>query len=48
VKRVLDASALMAYLHQEPGWEQVQAAMDSSSMSAVNWSEVAKNQCKNG
>jgi len=39
---VLDASAVLTYLHQEPGWETVQSVIGKSSISAVNWSEVAK------
>lgn len=41
-KYVLDASALLALLHQEPGLEAVQKALPESSMSTVNWSEVLK------
>jgi len=37
---VLDASALLAFLHDEPGGEQVSAALDGARVSAVNWSEV--------
>jgi len=37
-ERVLDASALLAFLHEEPGGQQVD--LDGSVMSAVNWSEV--------
>ena len=37
---VLDASALLALLHQEPGAEQVAAALDQALISAVNWAEV--------
>lgn len=40
-KRVLDASALLAYLQDEPGAETVRAALvDGCVMSAVNWAEV--------
>jgi len=41
---VLDASALLALLNNEPGADVVQAALtdDTCYMSTVNWSEVAK------
>jgi PIN domain nuclease of toxin-antitoxin system len=37
---VLDASALLAFLHDEPGADRVQQAFDGSLVSSVNWSEV--------
>ncbi len=37
---VLDASALLAFLHNEPGGDRVSAALDGARVSAVNWSEV--------
>ncbi len=37
---VLDASALLAFLHEEPGGEVVSPALDGARVSAVNWSEV--------
>ena len=38
---VLDASALLAILCHEPGYEQVQAALlDGAICGAANWSEV--------
>jgi ribonuclease VapC len=38
---VLDASALIVYLHGEPGVEKVADALEQSAcMSAVNWAEV--------
>ncbi len=37
---VLDASALLAFLHDEPGAGQVSAVLDGARVSAVNWSEV--------
>jgi ribonuclease VapC len=37
---VLDASALLAMLQAEPGAEAVEAAVEHSVMSSVNWSEV--------
>lgn len=38
--RVLDASALLAFLHSEPGAEAVQPLLGGAAISAVNWSEV--------
>ena len=37
---VLDASALLAYLQDEPGGERVRAVISHSVMSTVNWTEV--------
>ena len=37
---VLDASALLAMLHSEPGAEIVEATVDQGAISTVNWSEV--------
>ncbi len=37
---VLDASALLAYLQDEPGAERVGAVIAQSVMSTVNWAEV--------
>ena len=48
MNRVLDASALLAYLHQEPGWEKVQAVIGESCIGAVNWSEVAQKVAQKG
>jgi len=45
--RILDASALLAFLWQEPGWREVEAALTSEecAMSAVNVAEfVTKTQ----
>ena len=39
---VLDSSALLAYLHNEPGADGVQPALEGAVMSAVNWSEVVQ------
>ena len=38
---VLDASAVLALLHDEPGADQVEASLGRAVMSAVNWAEVA-------
>ena len=37
---VLDASALLAYLQDEPGGERVRAVIGSAVLSTVNWAEV--------
>jgi PIN domain nuclease of toxin-antitoxin system len=37
---VLDASALLALVAHEPGWETVDAALDGAIMSAVNLAEA--------
>lgn len=40
---VLDASALLAYLQDEPGADDVEQAMqDDACCGAANWSEVAR------
>lgn len=40
--RVLDASALLAFLHDEPGADRVRQALDGAVVSAVNWAEVVQ------
>jgi ribonuclease VapC len=41
VRHVLDASALLAYLHGEPGAERVTSALvEVCAISRVNWAEV--------
>lgn len=37
---VIDASALLAYLQDEPGSDTVRSILDDAVMSSVNWSEV--------
>jgi PIN domain nuclease of toxin-antitoxin system len=37
---VVDASALLALLHSEPGADVVEEALERSAISTVNWSEV--------
>lgn len=37
---VLDASALLAFLQNEPGCDQVEAALPAAVISSVNWAEV--------
>ena len=42
MKAVLDASAVLAFLQNEPGSAEVEAVLAEASMSAVNWSEVVQ------
>jgi len=39
---VLDASAVLAYLHREAGYDEVSEILAGSRISCVNWSEVAQ------
>jgi ribonuclease VapC len=39
---VLDASAVLALLHSEPGADAVEEALEHAAVSAVNWSEVCQ------
>ena len=45
---VVDASALLAWLHDEPGAECVAAVLDGALVSAVNWSEVVQKLLQRG
>jgi PIN domain nuclease of toxin-antitoxin system len=45
---VLDASAVLAYIHQEQGWETVEALLPRSLLSAVNLTEVVTNLVRQG
>lgn len=45
---VLDASALLAYLHDEPGADKVDAIIGDSLISTVNWSEVVQKSLSRG
>lgn len=47
---VLDASALLALLHRESGWEVVAHAVakDSATLSAVNYAEVVQKAAQHG
>jgi ribonuclease VapC len=45
---VLDASALMAFLHSEPGGDIVWQALSDALISAVNYSEVLKKAIERG
>ncbi len=40
VEVVLDASALLATLSNEPGGDRVEPLLDGAAISALNWSEV--------
>jgi PIN domain nuclease of toxin-antitoxin system len=42
VNAALDASALLAYLQDEPGSDAVEAVLAGSAMSSVNWAEVVQ------
>jgi PIN domain nuclease of toxin-antitoxin system len=42
MRPVLDASAVLAYLHRESGWEDVRTVIGGACIGAVNWSEVAQ------
>jgi len=39
---VLDASALLAYLQDEPGGEAIEGVLAEAVMSSVNWAEVVQ------
>ena len=39
---VLDASALLSFLQDEPGCDQVEAVLPEAVISSVNWAEVAQ------
>ena len=45
---VLDASALLAYLHGEPGADAVEVIISESFISTVNWSEVQQKSLSRG
>lgn len=42
MRTALDASALLAYLQDEPGSDTVEAALAESVISSVNWAEVVQ------
>ena len=48
MKAVLDASALLAYLQDEPGSETIEPMLDESAISSVNWAEVAQKSIAGG
>ncbi|HEX2107771.1 MAG TPA: type II toxin-antitoxin system VapC family toxin [Rubrobacteraceae bacterium] len=45
---VLDASALLALLQQEPGAEIVETLLEEAVISSVNWSEVVQKSLDHG
>lgn len=45
---VLDASALLAFLHDEPGAARVREALEGAMVSAVNWAEVVQKASRHG
>ena len=45
---VLDASALLAYLRQEPGAEVVDGLLPNARMASVNWAEVVQKSLSAG
>ncbi len=45
---VLDASALLAFLHEEPGGERVSPVLEGAHVSAVNWSDVLQKALQQG
>ena len=45
---VLDASALLALLQDEPGSEVVEPLLETAVVSSVNWSEVAQKSLARG
>ena len=45
---VLDASALIALFHREPGWEAVQAVLGESAISAINLTETITKLTRKG
>jgi PIN domain nuclease of toxin-antitoxin system len=45
---VLDASAVLAYVHREQGWETVEDLLTRSLLSAVNLTEVVANLVRHG
>lgn len=42
IRHVLDASALLAMLHDEPGGESVRPLLPQACISSVNWAEVVQ------
>lgn len=45
---ILDASALLAYLQDEPGSEAVDKVLAESVISSVNWAEVVQKTIAGG
>lgn len=47
-KAVLDASALLAVLHEEAGSEKAEPFLETAAVSSVNWSEVVQKSLARG
>lgn len=47
-QKVVDASALLAAIHNEPGGELVQQQIEQCTISTVNWSEVLQKLARKG
>lgn len=45
---VMDASAVLALVHAEPGSDVVRSAIEGAAISAVNWSEVCRRALSHG
>lgn len=45
---LLDASAVLTWLQQEPGADQVDQVIEHSAISAANWSEVLQKAWQHG
>lgn len=48
MKVILGASALLAWLQDEPGAAMVEAALHESAISSLNWSEVLQKSLMHG
>lgn len=48
MKVILDASALLAWLQDEPGVEVVEEALSAAAISSLNWSEVYQKSLVHG
>jgi PIN domain nuclease of toxin-antitoxin system len=48
VPHVLDASAILAFLHREPGWDLTAMHLTVSVVSTVNWCEVLQKALSRG
>ncbi|MBT8421206.1 MAG: type II toxin-antitoxin system VapC family toxin [Gammaproteobacteria bacterium] len=46
MSQVLDASALLTLLHEEPGARDVERALNGALVSTVNWAEVVQKSLK--
>lgn len=45
---VLDASAVLAWLQQEPGGQEIRGALEGGIITAANWSEVLQKVRRHG